>query len=317
MNGTVQKTWKTRGWTWGKRLFLTVLVLGFLMYGFLSLAQQWAEPIRKGLEDNITQMTGNPAQITDMIEARFVPNMVAHGRGLLVRDGKNPDRTLVAAEEFYISMPFWRVLFGRQGYVGIDVKNLDIASGFYLPRKVSIAHAGIAGSQDPAVRPHFFIDGMYNDAPLLITAEMQKIDGRGGPLYRFADVIPLTFKIGGLESTALYRRGLVDVALENGHILLNGGAVDFSIENMDGPASEWVISGILRGVPFEGFLEETPLGYRLNIKIEETDSAKNASIATFLKDIQAVLGLKTREDGLALRLNGQDLQEKAVDETQL
>lgn len=189
----------------GKRIFLVILVMAGVMITVLKLAESSKDPLRLGLQDYLVKATGHPSEITSLQRSKLFPDIDFVAEGIVVRDGANRERTLVTVENAAIAMPFWKRFLGVADYRALSFRNVAIATGYVLPKKIELTFAGISASADLSVPAFFVIDGRYNNRDILMTAEMRR-HGESRPTFDFAKSFPVTFKIGNSEAMGTLER---------------------------------------------------------------------------------------------------------------
>lgn len=247
--------------TWGKRIILTVLILGGAVYGVLSMAQRSKEPIRLGLQDYMTQATGHPAEITEMVSARLIPDTAFKMKGVVIRDGADKQKTLLKAAQAYIAIPFWQLMTGAGGYLGFEVRDLEAATGYILPQKLTVTFGGISDPSGGRAMPQFIAEGRYNDRDFLMTAEMDRKDRKKKPpIYRFARMFPVTFKLGEFEARGVTVRDFTQLSLKDVKIARGDEQAAFDVSGIDLDKGSASLAGTINGVPFTGsFVTENSL----------------------------------------------------------
>jgi hypothetical protein len=293
--------------TWGKRLILVVLIMGGAAYGVLSIAARSKEPIRLGLQDYLTQATGNPSEITDMESVKLVPNVDFRMKGIVVRDGKNRDKSLLKAESAYISIPLWHLFFGIRKYLGFEIHDLETATGFFLPKKLTLDFAGISDPSGGSKAPQFIGDGRYNGKELLVTAEMMRKDRKGKPpLYYFDDSFRLTAKLGTLEGEGIFVRGFTSTMIDDAQIRKGPYAASFDVTGIDRNPVHALAEGTVNGVPFKA--ELTPHLVKVTPGSQTPEDLK--ILSGFFADVEKDLGTEGNADILKFEIVSQEQTEK-------
>lgn len=276
--------------TWGKRIVLVVLILGGILYGVLSMAQRSPDALRKGLEDYISQTTGQRGEITDLSEVRLVPDAYFDMKGVYVRDRKTPKDVYLKVKTARISLPFWRMMTGSTAFHMAEITGLETASGFLLPKKLTLDFLGISDPVETAA-PQLMAEGRYNDLPLLATMEIQRKHKGGKPLYNTGAQSMITFKLGETEGESLLKRGFLDVSLESARLERDGIEAQFTAENLHAEPLNVKIHGRIEGADFNAVLtrEGDNTVFRLT---PATSSAEDAhKIKRFVDLVSGDLGL--------------------------
>lgn len=297
------KTWQRHSLTWGKRLGIVVLIMGAIMWGVLSLAQRSPEALRKGLEDYLTKSTGHRGEITDLAEARLLPTVVFTMRGINIRDYKNPDKIYVHADSAHISTPFWRMMFGAGGFRAMEIKGLEVATGYGLPQKLTVDFAGISDPAPDTAPPHFLFEGTYNALPLLATMEMDRQTGKD-IIYTQSSKAFTTFKLGESEGEGILERHLTSVSLEAARIERGGMAAEFTAQDVHKSPPDSRIKGNVDGAPFNAVLTGTGENMLLKITPESSDPAGLATIRRFVDLVMGDLGLLGDDAPLRVEIAG-------------
>ena len=285
------KTKSSQTITWGKRLVLVVIILAGMFYGVLNLAERSKDSIRLGLQDYLSQSTGHVATITDMTTVELSPDMVFKMSGIVIQDKDDSKKTLVSVKKAYIAMPFWRMIFGSQKYIGLEVQNLDIASGYILPQKISISFAGISDPSPDKTPPSFLIDGLYNKKPVLVTLQLDRKKANRYFLYSFPLTTPFTFKIGNLESDGIISRGFSGVSLKQVQLTLPKDRAEFVLNDVVQEPISGNFEGTINDVPVNGLLTKLDDIVTLAITPKSYEKKELEAINRFISAFKDEIGL--------------------------
>lgn len=291
---------KTTAITWGKRLVLTVLILLAGGYGVLSLAERSTNSLRLGFQDYLSGLSGHKAEITDLPLVEMVPNMMFRMQGILIRDRENPDKILARADQVFIGMPLWRVIVGLPRYIGLEMRNVELASGYILPQKINIGYAGISDPSPNDKPAQFLIEGRYNNRDVLITVEMERGRTRKYYLYGFGNGVPLTFKIGSIEGTGAMHRHMSSLSLENINIRTGEQEATGRIEIRVGEDNLMDFEGMVEGVAFNGHLTKSGQNYTVGIIPQSNDIQSAGTISKFFEALSKELAL---EEGGTIKID--------------
>ncbi len=295
--------WQRHSLTWGKRLTFVILIMGGLFYGVLSLAERSKDSLRMGLEDYLKGVSGQHAEITEMVDAKLMPDMVFAVKGVNIRDVKNTDKVYIHADNAYIAMPFWRILLGLHAYAGFEVKGLQIASGFFLPKKLTIDHAGISDPTPQTARPTFVIEGTYNNLPLLITMVLERHTGKKHALYSLPSLSLTTFKLGSLEGDGIYSRRFSGLSIEQLHLTRKGQDVKMTVEGLHNKPMDARAIGTIDKVPFNATIKAQADGTKLLTVIPETDDKKDLlKIERFVRGVEQDFALTGKDKPLTITI---------------
>ncbi|PZQ45375.1 MAG: hypothetical protein DI551_07500 [Micavibrio aeruginosavorus] len=295
--------WQKTSLTWGKRLAIVVLILLAMSYGVLILAQRSKESLRLGLQDYLMEATGHQAEITHLAEANIVPQSVFKIQGILIRDKKDDKKVYASVKSAYISLPFFNMMFGRGVYSGFEMKGMEFASGYALPKKLTIDYAGVSDPSPETATPVFMIEGLYNDYPLLMTMQMSRKQGKGGYLYRFNEITPMTYKLGPLEGDADYVRSFTTLSLEKGRFVLDGHEVEFTATDLDTRPLKARLKGRIDGLDFNGTLIKTNESMVLTIAPANHDENTLKTLKNVISIFQKTLGLTPDDKTMTITIN--------------
>jgi hypothetical protein len=298
------KDWRGRSLTWGKRLIIVAIIMTALIYGVLSLAQRSPDALRKGLEDYLSKATGHRGEITELAQARLVPDVVFDLKGVNIRDWEDGDKVYVHADGARIIIPFWRMMFGSARYAVLEINNLQIATGYFLPQKLSIGFAGITDPPPQTSAPQFIADGEYNKLPLLVTMEMIRKPTKKGPLYSFANNSLMTFKLGETEGEGIIARHFSSVSLESARLERGDMAAEFTAQNIEETPLNSKITGKIGDVPFNALLTEEGENIVLNITPEATNADGAVKIKRFVDAVMGDLGLSDKASKIRVVIAG-------------
>lgn len=277
--------------TWGKRLILVVLVVAGLIYLFLSLAERMKEPARLGIQDYLAQITGQAAEITDLELFELTPNMMFRFRGIDIRDKGDRKKVLAHADKFFIAMPAWRMYLGMRDYLGLEVRGLQLATGYVTPKKVDIHFAGISDPAPEEDKAQFLAEGVYNGHPLLITAEMQRKVAGKHYIYSFSGTFPFTFKVGSIEASGLFERNLNSVTLKQVQVVRGADRMEFVLKDLKNDPLHGIAEGSVNGIEFNGELKKSGDDIVFVLSPKNATDSQNQEIEQFLSKLRGDLGL--------------------------
>lgn len=277
--------------TWGKRLTLVVLVLVGLIYLFLSIAERMKEPARLGIQDYLSQLTGHTAEITDLELFELAPDMMFRFHGIDIRDKANHKKVLVHADKFFIAMPAWRMYLGMRAYLGLEVRGLEFATGYLTPKKIDISFAGISDPAPEESKAQFLAEGTYNNQSLLLTAEMQRKVAGKHYIYSFSGTFPFTFKLGSIEASGLFERGMSDVTFKQVQVVRGADRMEFVLKNVKNDPLHGVAAGSINGVEFNGELKKSGDDTLFVLTPVNATDGQSREIEAFLAKLRGDLGL--------------------------
>lgn len=279
------KTARQKTLTFGKRLFVVVLILAGIFVGILELAERSKEPLRLGLQDYLTQVSGHPAEITVLEKSELFPDIDFVLKGIVIRDKDDSNKTLVTVDRAAVSMSFWKRFVGRADYKTLSLENAAFATGYLLPRKLEIFFAGIADPKAEAGNPHFILEGAYDGRDVLLTAAMQR-HGEKDSSYDFPGRFPVTFKIGETEAAGVFHRGLVESGFETLEIKSGGQTVVFSIPDIRTDESAIPLTGKIGDGAFQGHLKPAEGGFVLAFDASGLNVLQQTQLQEFARGVR-------------------------------
>ncbi len=280
-------------------MLLTVLIMGAICYGILAIAERSKDPIRLGLQDYLTQITGGRAEITNLFEVQLVPDTLFKMGGIVIWDKDDPKKTLGKVETAYVALPFWHLLFGISQYYGFELKGFEAASGTLAPKKLALDFVGISAPEGQT-SPAFLLEGRYNDLPLLVTVEMIRKKGSNPPLFSFAKTFSATLKLGGLEGSGILLREFSNVRMERGRLSRGEHTAEFTLEGIDKTPMDIKVKGTIDGINFNADLTKSGEAVRLDITPAGSAPEGIARIKDFIKKVESDLGLSEKDSELVI-----------------
>lgn len=278
--------------TWGKRLLLVLVIMLALTYGMLSVIEKMEDPVRKGSQDYLTQaFGGNPAEITEMSLHEIVPDLMFRFEKIDVRDKNNRDKVLVHADRLFYAMPGWRFFLGMRDYLGFEIHGLQMATGFMTPKKVDLRFAGISDPAPDKEKANLILDGLYGGQDLLATAEIKRSVTGKHYMYSFYPAFPVTFKLGALEASGIFERGVNSVIFKQVQIVRGDDRAEFVLKDLKAEPLSGHAEGTINGVDFNGELKKTGDDIAFEITPSAATPDQEKQIAQFLKNIETDLGL--------------------------
>ncbi len=296
--------------TWGKRIIMAAIIVIGGGYIVLSLAERSTDSIRLGFQDYMSRASGHEAEITELSRAQMVPDMAFRMKGVLIRDKSARDKVLISAKEAYIAVPLWRMLTGLPRYIGFEVRDLSIASGFFMPMKTTISFAGISDPTPDSKLPQFIVEGDYNGQEILVTAQMERSQSSRYYLYQLPGEFPFTFKIGKIEGAGTYDRRLTDVIINPLTITHGGHTATMNMILTGEKEISARIEGNVDGAIFKGDVSGDAPQRVLTIIPEEEGGKDAETIEIFVQAMMDDLGLKNQEsDPLRVVVGKQPIQD--------
>lgn len=259
----------------------------------LSYAERNLEPIRMGLEDYLTQSTGQIAQITSMTKVELVPYTAFGLKGLSLRSRDEADKTLLTAEKIYVSLPLRTLLLGSMDYYALQAENVEIASSVFLPEKLLLSFAGISDKTPDDGPASLIAEGRYNGQELLLTAALEREAGKKFYIYHFGKQSAVTFKLGEIEGYGVFKRSKQSL----GNITLTRGPhrAIFSVDNIFSEDS-LSLDGTINGVAFTGTVEKRGDQKILKIIPVYTEKDDDKRVLNFIKIISKDIAIDDKAD---------------------
>lgn len=239
--------------TIGSRIATVIVVLILLVIGVLKLAERSEEPLRLGVQDFLSKLTGGQAEITEMPKSELFPEIIFHVKGVVVREQEKKDKSLITAEDGYLAIDFWRSFLGFSRFNAFEIRNLKISSGYLFPAKMDLVFAGISDPPPHEISPVLLLEGAYNKLPLMVTIEMRR-HGQEKPKYDFGKVVPMTFKLGTLEASAYMERKFDSVGFEKITAVRGPHKAIFAMTEIKNDPLLMKANGTLDDVPFSAEL---------------------------------------------------------------
>lgn len=286
-----------------------LIILAGIFYGILNLAERSKDSIRLGLQDYLAKAFGQNAIITDMTTVELSPDMVFRMNGVLLHDKDDSKKTLVSIEKAYIGMPFIHMLTGRRNYIGLEIQNAKIASGYMFPQKMEISFAGIsdiAPGQKPAV---FLLEGRYNSKDILATLDLVRKNDKNRYLYAMPSTSGMTFKIGSIEATGVVKQSFVSLDVSQINMSVAGKSASFDMKDIQKNPVAGTLSGNIEGHVVDGLLTKTGENIVLAISAKTSDSKELDDIHAFIESFKKELGIEGNNTRFQIKLTN-DIQKK-------
>lgn len=301
------RLWDRKSATWGKRIVLSVLILGAVTYGVLSFAERSKEPIRLGIQDFLAQASGHPAEVTDMVTVKLTPNIIFRMKGIVIRDKDDRGKSLLKADHAYLSVPLVNMFFGIRSYLGFEIGKLEVASGFFLPKKLALDFTGISDPSGGEKSPQFMAVGKYNGQDLLLTADMLRKDrGKKPPLYRFDNSFRITAALGMLQGEGVFVRGFTDVSVKDAVFRRDGDEAKFNVTDIEREPLHAAFDGTINDIPFKA--ELTPHLVKITPGSDKPEDLK--TLARFFGDVAGDLGVNENPDILKFDIVTPETEQK-------
>ena len=191
-----------------KRLFFTIIIVGFFLITALSLVGGSSEPLKQGMEQYFSEVANLRARIGTLEKVTFYPNIALHVKDVVFHPLQgpledNPENAPITLKELQISMPFWRYLLGMRYIETLSVTDLVTKHSNLLPAPLSIDFVKIQDKQETDKKPaqaQVSMKGQYNGKPLHVSLGLDKKDIRNNrKLYRKSKDSVLLADIGDIK----------------------------------------------------------------------------------------------------------------------
>lgn len=255
------------------------------------MAERSKDSIRLGIQDYLQKATGHKATITDMVSVELSPNMAFLMKGIILQDINDDKKVFLKIEEANIAKPFLSVLTGRQNYLSLSTKGVEIASGYVFPLKMNISFAGIS-DPEPSQKPAFFVvDGIYDAKNILLTLELERKATKKHYLYSVPKISPFTFKIGNVEAEGTLHKNFSDISFLDVSLRNECGQGHIDIENVGFNPVSGNLTGHINDIPVKGSL--TSSGDDMSLMINPISDEKNQKIVQdFIQSIKKDLAIE-------------------------
>lgn len=299
----------------GKRILIVLMILFGMMIGILEFAEGMKDPLRLGLQDYLSKVSGDhPAEITKVEKSELFPQIEFTLDGVVIRDKEDRAKTLVSAGRVEVAMSFWKTFLGLADYRVFKIEKADFATGYILPKKLSLNFSGISDPSPGSAPPYFVFDGRYNERPLLITAEMQR-KGKKTIHYDFAAEFPVTFKLGDTEAVARFRRGMASIDFAQMSITHGDRKMLLRTEGMEFDPLHIRFIGEMDENPLAGELEQSGDDYSLYIVPGSENPQFLANLTAFVEDVRKDLGLEGEKDHIKIEIRPANVAQQGTENT--
>lgn len=302
--------------TTGKRILIVLAILLAMMVGVLEFAETSKEPLRLGLQDYISRVSGgHPAEITVLEKSEIFPRMEFILKDIIVRDKDDAKKALVTADRIQVETSFWKSSMGLANYKIFKVENAAFATGYLFPKKLNLSFAGISDPSPQTSPPYFIMEGEYNNRPLLITAEMER-GGKKDFNYDFASEFPVTFKLGGTEATGRFLRSVTSVDFAQVVLASSGRRAVLRTEGMSFDPAHIRFLGDMGGFSFAGEFKKATEGYDLYIQPSSDDPEFLANLKALVAAVQTDLAIRDEDKShIRIEIRAPDVAQQGIEDS--
>ena len=138
-------------------------------------------------------------QVADEEERRRQNNEVPQLKG--ISDYYDPGETVARIGSANVRMNFWDMFFSRRRFYALDIKDVMIEDGIWLPRRLHLQTLKVDQDND---FPAIVAQGRYGDHELVIRVRTKKA-ARG--VYEIPDVTQFHLQIGSLQAEGVIDTG--------------------------------------------------------------------------------------------------------------
>ncbi len=285
------KTRLQKATRWMIRIGMVIGVLCLVLIGVLKAVESSKEPLRQGLQDYLSQVTGHRAEITDLKEVHLFPNVHFHATGLVVRDTADPKKIIMTAKDGIVETPFWRMFMGVTGYHEFSVSDLTASADYFLPARLEIDKLAIGNNQNAVSAKDaglLRLQGRYNTHPLDVSLSMKRRGEGDKFLYSISNSAAFTFTLGILKAQARIERGWTHTEIKNLSFERGKAKGLFNLIQEQANPFKMSGSGDINGHPATLDIREEAAngGFSIIMKTNDLSDAQKKEIEGFAKALQ-------------------------------
>ncbi len=186
-----------------RRIVFWLFVLSVIALWVLSRLGGNGEPLRLGMQDYLSQVSGMTAEIGDFRDMRFFPIAGIDIGDTTFTDSAGAPRAKLA--HLRIRMNFWDVFFNRRRYHELMLSGLHLMPGGHLPGAVVIDSAGLSAEEKA-----FTLSGHYQERPFTLRLPVETaVAVSGVNLFTVPEALGILVTRPGVLEADLRRRGKV------------------------------------------------------------------------------------------------------------
>lgn len=222
----------------GRRKYIRRLVKMLIILTVLLCISLWvlkslggnSKPLKLGMQDYLTDVTGYIAQVDSLVDMRFFPMSHISLSGLSLHkmiekeqipadQAKTPTENsqvfpyqktasdffdagpqVAHLESLVVTLSFWDVFFSRRRFYEFDLRGLVFDEGLWGLQALNLEKLVLDGTDPPA----FIGQGFYGGKPFSLRVNVQKeTNGAGRARYRIPDYTPVVLSWGELSLQAV------------------------------------------------------------------------------------------------------------------
>jgi hypothetical protein len=240
---------------WLTRIILTCVIVFFgvsMMLSVMSGLGGPREPLRKGIEEYLRELTGFDAKIGAFTDMQFYPDFKVDAGDIVLSAKDGAEVAHIGRIAF--SKRFFDQLLSRNRFETLTVRNVRSNAGIFTGRKftiekIDLVEEGLDG------KPALTAEGRYGEEPVKLSLQMDAETGIGGRhFYALRDKRVFAGKIGRLEAEgSALREGLREVNVDLKKIANDGdsfsGGLKLSYAHSETRLSGAILAGKSRCEP--------------------------------------------------------------------
>lgn len=186
---------------------LVLGVLFVLMIAALKIMENSGESLEKGIEGYLSEVSGMNADIKEMGEVSFFPDVDIVLKDIQFYTVYDPSFFPLHIDEISFSMPFFSVFFRQKVFERLSISGLKASAKIMTPFPIEIMQMEVVPAGETPY-PALVLKGVYNGRKLFASIEVEKrtYGRRIDSLYAVAPDGQILVEIGDISLRAVHGR---------------------------------------------------------------------------------------------------------------
>ena len=199
-----------------KRLFIRlpifIIVISLVVIFALRSIVRYEEPLRAGLEDYVSQISGTRASINSLDKIMFFPRVEIVFSDLTLHAGDNAADIKGSADKVEMASPFWTIVTPVKRFDDFTVRNAVFAKDYITPYEIKIDTLDVVTKEGPDQYGSFVeVVGDYGGHDMRLEIGI----AQKGKHYYLPKMMPFVLTVGDVSVNANLVRGFTRQYFEN------------------------------------------------------------------------------------------------------
>lgn len=203
------------------KLIIVVAIMAVACGISLKLIERAKDPLRQGIEQYLSQISGQHVGIDELSYASFLPDIDFRMKNVIFRAPEDDQGISARIEKLAFAMPFWSMMTGRTTLRALYLSEVHAKEGLWTPYALSITTLEII--DDESAPPALQADGRYDGGKMSLSLALSAKGKRGeNRTFYLSPGAAVSLTLGRAHLTGAYTANSGAAVLENAYLSGDG-----------------------------------------------------------------------------------------------